>query len=307
MSDKCRIRQIGENDAYFVLAMGDRGVTLTELMAAVESALGLSKLQPIGSGGQKIVATADFGGHPAIVKIVLIPPGPNGLMTLERAHREVELLAAVDSDAVVKVLTDAVEIGDTPDAVCWVEERLEGDDLDHHLSSQWDESAAWVLAEDLAAALVACHEQEVVHRDLSPRNIRRLPNGRYVVMDPGLARHLARAAITGLMQPGSFGWMSPEHVPGGRAVPASDVFSVGVVLYCALSGGDLPIPYAFDDQDYFRRLAHEQASSVRAVRPDISEVLVALVDRCLERQAARRFLDGEELLAAVRASRGGIQ
>ncbi|MDO8383878.1 MAG: hypothetical protein Q7T17_13005 [Microbacterium sp.] len=51
-------------------------MTLTQLMAAVESALGLRKLQPIGSGGQKIVATADFGGHPAIVKIVLIPPVP---------------------------------------------------------------------------------------------------------------------------------------------------------------------------------------------------------------------------------------
>jgi hypothetical protein len=41
-SDKCRIRQIGENDAYFVLAMGDRGVTLTELMAGVESACSFS-------------------------------------------------------------------------------------------------------------------------------------------------------------------------------------------------------------------------------------------------------------------------
>lgn len=48
--------------------------------------------------------------------------------------------AAVNSIAVVKVLTDAVEIGDSPDAVCWVEERLEGDDLDRHLSFPWDES-----------------------------------------------------------------------------------------------------------------------------------------------------------------------
>lgn len=277
---------------------------LTELMAAVESALGLSRVQPIGSGGQKIVATADFGGHPAIVKIVLIPPGPNGVMALERAHREVELLAAVESDAVVKVLTDAVEIGDAPDAVCWVEELLEGDDLENHLASKWDEDAVWVLAEDLATALAACHEQEVVHRDLSPRNIRRLPNGRYVVMDPGLARHLARAAITGYMQPGSFGWMSPEHVPGGRAIPASDVFSIGVLLFCALTA-ELPVPYAYDDPDYFRRLAHDQAPSVRTIRPDISDALVRLVDRCLDRQAARRFLDGEELLTEIRSARGG--
>lgn len=278
---------------------------LAELMSAVEAALGLGNVSPMGSGGQKIVATADFGGQSAIVKIVLIPPGPNGLMALERAHREVELLAAVDSSAVVRVLTDAVEIGDAPDAICWVEERLDGDDLDHHLSVRWDEADVWTLAEDLAVALEACHEQEVVHRDLSPRNIRCLPTGRYVVMDPGLARHLARAALTGLLQPGSFGWMSPEHVPGGRAIPASDVFSVGVLLYCALTA-ELPVPYAHDDADYYRRLAHDQAPSIRAERPDISDELVRLVDQCLSRQAARRFLDGQELLDAVRSMRGGI-
>lgn len=278
---------------------------LAELMAAVEAALGLSSVTPLGSGGQKIVATADFGSQSAIVKIVLIPPGPNGLMALERAHREVELLAAVDSPAVVSVLTDAVEIGDAPDAVCWVEERLGGDDLDHHLDAPWDEGEAWTLAEDLAVALEACHAQEVVHRDLSPRNIRCLPSGRYAVMDPGLARHLARAALTGLMQPGSFGWMSPEHVPGGRAIPASDVFSVGVLLYCALTT-ELPIPYVHDDADYYRRLAHDQAPSVRLARPDISDELARLVDQCLSRQAARRFLDGKELLDAVRSMRGGM-
>lgn len=281
---------------------------ITELMADVEAALGLRNMSPIGAGGQKIVATADFGGQPAIAKIVMIPPGPNGATILERAHREVELLAAVDSVAVVKVLTDAVEIGDDPDrpdAVCWVEERLDGDDLDQHLTSPWAEEDVWTLAEDLAAAIGACHVQEVVHRDLSPRNVRRLPSGRYVVMDPGLARHLARAALTGIVQPGSFGWMSPEHVPGGRAMPASDVFSVGVLLYCALTT-ELPIPYAHDDADYYRRLEHEQAPSIRAKRPDISDELANIVDRCLQRQAARRFLDGSELLDAVGFVRGGI-
>lgn len=47
-----------------------------------------------------------------MAKIVLIQSGPNGEIALQRAHREVELLSAVDSRHVVKVLTDAVEIGD---------------------------------------------------------------------------------------------------------------------------------------------------------------------------------------------------
>lgn len=71
---------------------------LAELMTAVEGALGLSNVKPIGSGGQKIVATADFGSQSAIVKIVLIPPGPNGLMMLERAHREGRVVGCSELD-----------------------------------------------------------------------------------------------------------------------------------------------------------------------------------------------------------------
>jgi len=274
------------------------------MLTAVATALGLSNVVPFGQGGQKIVASADFGDQPAVVKIVLVPAGPNGRVVVERAHREVDLLAAVDSPTVVKVLTDAVEIDDPVEVVCWVEERLDGDDLDRHFDRQWTEDEAWLLAEDLASALSACHREEVVHRDLSPRNIRRLGSGRYVLMDPGLARHLARTALTGIGQPGSYGWMSPEHVPGGRAVPASDVFSAGVLLYCALTS-TLPVPYGHDDSDYYRRLAQEDAPSVMQTRPDISPELTNLVDTCLKRQPARRYLDGEELQTAVRRFRGG--
>ena len=233
-------------------------------------------------------------GGPAVAKIVLLDGGPNRETTLERAHREVELLSAVDSDRVVKVLTDVVEIGDPVDAVCWAEEYLDGVDVRAALKTPWDEVAVWTLMSDIGEALAACHELEVVHRDLSAANVRLTPDDRYVLMDPGLARHLAKTALTGAYQPGTPGWRSPEHVPGGDPIPASDIFSLGIIAYVALTGR-FPIDPSQDSAAYDLALVNNQAPSVGTARQDISPELVTVVDRCLARQSARRYLDGAEL------------
>lgn len=257
-------------------------------------------------GGQKVVLKGVLGGAPAVAKVVFLAPGPNGAVALERAHREVELLSAVDSPHVVKVLTDAVEIGDPPEVVCWAEEYLDGEDLVTHLTSPWSDDDVWCLLADLAEGLQACHELEVVHRDLSPGNVRRTAVGRFVLMDPGLARHLAKTALTGQFQPGTPGFRSPEHVPGGEPIPASDVYAVGILAFYALTG-EFPIDPAGPDHAYNERLLRSQAPSVRSLRVDVAEALADVVDTCLQRQPARRYLDGEELRAAVLGKRGSGQ
>lgn len=273
---------------------------IDDLLQDVAAALGLEDVAVMTQGGQKLVLTATLAGAPAIAKVVLIPGGPQGTIVVARSHREVELLAAVDSPAVVKVLSDAVEIGDPATAVCWVEELLGGRDLADHLDYEWSEDDAWTLAADLATALAACHDLDVVHRDLSARNVRRLPSGRFILMDPGLARHLTKAALTGYYQPGTPGWRSPEHVPGGNPVPASDIFSLGILLYYALTGS-FPIDPFVDDAEYDQALASTQAPPVSASRTGLSKDLSDLVDRCLQRQSARRFIDGRELLSQLQA------
>ena len=87
------------------------GVNVTDLIGVVSAALGFKDAQPLAQGGQKFVLKGTLSGALAVAKIVLLPGDPNREVTLERAHREVELLSAVDSEHVVKVLTDAVEIG----------------------------------------------------------------------------------------------------------------------------------------------------------------------------------------------------
>jgi serine/threonine protein kinase len=268
-------------------------VDLRQLTDELESALGVRSLGVLTQGGQKVVFTAEMSGQEVVVKVVFVPQGPQGDLVRARAHREVELLGAVDSPHVVKVLTDAVELSSPVDAIVWVEERLDGEDLRVALGRAWDESAVRSLLTDLGKGLAACHELEVVHRDLSPGNVRKTSSGRFVLMDPGLARHLEKTAITGPYQPGTDGFRSPEHVPGGDCVPASDIFALGILAYCALT---CELPVDARQPDYEVTLASVQAPSVRAKRSDVSDELANVVDRCLHLQPARRYLDGGELV-----------
>ena len=274
---------------------------LYEILNDAAASLGLVDLKPLIPGGQKLVYTAKLNHVDVVLKLILLPKDPDAADRIrERAHREVELLSEIDSDRVVRMMLDAVEIGDPPDAVCWAEELLGGDDLQAHMTIPWSEDMTVQLLADIGQALAACHELAVIHRDLSPGNVRRLPNGRFVLMDPGLARHLEKEALTGFFQPGTRGYRSPEHTPGGKPIPASDVFGLGILAFRMLTG-TLPIdPMGRSEDEYNRILLYGNAPklSASAASPPLCE----LVDRCLQRQPARRFIDAFELLETLTKS-----
>lgn len=268
-----------------------------ELLGEVRAALGTGPLVPLIEGGQKQVFRSTLGGTDVVVKVVPVPVTTFVTDVVERARREVEVLSIVDSPFIVRVLSEAVEIGERPEAVCWVEELLDGEDLTLLMTTAgWTTDDIWQLIGDVGRGLAACHELDVVHRDLSLGNVRRRASGQFVLMDPGVARHLTKTAITGLYNPGTFGYMTPEHVPGGLAIPASDVFGVGILAYYALTGA-LPVRYVGNDDEYFRLLRTADAPSAKVLAPDAPDELVAVIDRCLRRQPARRYLDASELLA----------
>lgn len=268
-----------------------------DLTREVQAALGTTTLAPLAIGGQKQVYSAELEGVAVVVKVVLVPQDTHYAdEVVERAQREVELLSTIDSDFVVRVLSEAVEIGDRPEALCWVEEYLDGEDLRQLTSTfPWTEDDAWALIHDLASGLAACHVLDVVHRDLSPGNVRRRADGRYALMDPGLARHLTKTALTGVFQPGTYGYMSPEHVPGGHPTPASDVFGIGILAHQVLTTA-VPVPYRGDAATYYIDLHSTQAPSITASAPHLGADLIKVIDRCLQRQPARRYLDAQELL-----------
>jgi eukaryotic-like serine/threonine-protein kinase len=254
--------------------------------------------QSLKQGGQKTVLLVERGADTFVMKV--ISTGSTLPDALKRATREVELLKGIDHPNVVKVASDLVEVGDAPDGVAWLEEYLEGDDLSDALTPQWDWDETKAMGLEVARGLSALHGVKVVHRDLSANNVRVLAAGGYVVMDPGYARHTAKSQLTAAGQPGTPGFLSPEHLQGYSGAPtaASDVFCVGILMHLALTG-ELPIPFTGDIGDYAARLAGVDVNDIEATRPDLDDAAIAVIRRCLHPQPARRFRNGTRLADAL--------
>jgi serine/threonine-protein kinase len=283
-------------------AQGELALDESASLEAAAEAFGLSDLEPLARGGQKLVSTATRAGEQVVLKVVLLSDhlDPNAL---ERCEREVALLQSLNSPNLVRVLSDLVRLGETPDAAAWLETFLDGSDLKDLLQDRWSWEATEAMMLGLAAGLSAMHENGYVHRDLSAGNVRRTSAGVWTVMDPGFAKHLNRTSITGLWQPGTPGYLSPEHgSAGGRITPASDVFCVGNLAHWCLVGSPA-IEVGRGGEDYRQRLLTQQPMPIRAAREDVPEWLAEIIDRCLRRQPARRFLNAGELLAALQSSK----
>jgi serine/threonine-protein kinase len=271
-----------------------------ELVAAAEAGLAVSSLTELGGGAQKAVRVVDRRGQKLVMKVISL--GGSNVDGLRRAEREVELLASIDSPHVVRVEHELIELGDPPAGAAWLEEYLDGADLTASIfSSSWTWTDVRTMAIQVAEGLGAAHLKGVVHRDLSPNNVRHLADGSYKVMDFGFARHTLRSGLTVAGQPGTPGYMSPEHLRSYSGAPtaASDVFAVGVLMFAALTGS-VPVPYNGDDADYIRRLQDVERPAIVALRSDLTPGQIALVDRCLHRQPARRYRNGIQLAIALR-------
>jgi serine/threonine-protein kinase len=141
-----------------------------------------------------------------------------------------------------------------------------------------------------------------VHRDLSANNVRRRADGAWVVMDPGFARHEERSGLTVGGQPGTPGFLSPEHLQAYSGAPtaSSDVFCLGILMTLALTGKPA-IPYTGDFSDYLRRLSEVHVVDIAQERPDLPAPALEVIQRCLHEQPARRYRNGSRLAAALEA------
>ena len=144
------------------------------------------------------------------------------------------------------------------------------------------------LLRDVAAALDHAHAHGVVHRDVKPENILiERASGRAMVTDFGIARVAEAKPLTATGQVlGTVHYMSPEQVSGETVDGRSDLYSLGVVAFRALTGR-LP----FDNESASAVLvAHvvKAPPKVRDVAPDAPLALAELIDRCLAKDPAAR-------------------
>jgi serine/threonine-protein kinase len=267
------------------------------LLVAGAQATQVTLGKPIAQGGQKLVCCADQGGSQVVLKVAKVIGSPDPA-ALERAHREVKLLEEISHANIVKALSGAFELGNPTEAVCWIEERLDGQDLSGAVASPWTPDEVVTMMVGVAAGLAELHRRGVIHRDLSAGNVRMTSSG-YKIIDPGFAKHLDKSSITTYGQPGTPGFLSPEHVGNtSKPTPASDVFCVGVLAWLCLVGS---LPWPPTDPDYLTALHDRQLPSISSVRSGLAVEFAEIIDRCLQRQVGRRFFNGQELFDALGA------
>ena len=155
----------------------------------------------------------------------------------------------------------------------------------------------------VARALDHAHRRGVIHRDLKPSNIMLDRGGNPVVMDFGLARRLppdgAQATMTGLV--GSPAYMAPEQVADVRAGPASDVFSLGVVLYELLAGR---VPFQGSIPDVFEQVVRDEPPPPSRFRPGLDPALEVVCLKAMAKRPEDRFRNMAEFAAALDAIAG---
>ncbi|WP_285566411.1 serine/threonine-protein kinase [Streptomyces sp. RTGN2] len=207
---------------------------------------------------------------------------------LQRFRREARIGAQLKHPGITVVH----DVGHHENQLFIVMELLEGADLAALLSQSSDGlpvPEAVGLALQVAEALSAAHEQQVVHRDLKPGNLFLLTDGRLKICDFGIAR--TAEATEGLTVTGrAFGtppYMAPEQWRGEHVDARCDLYALGCVLFALLTGAP---PFPATDQPWALMLRHveEVPPPLRSVREDVPVDLESLVTALLAKKAAAR-------------------
>jgi serine/threonine-protein kinase len=202
----------------------------------------------------------------------------------ERFLRESRLAARLDHPAVVPIF-DSREV----DGELIVAMRLvEGGDLRRLIDREGplEPARAIALLGQVGEALDAAHSAGIVHRDVKPHNVL-VEGDRAFLSDFGLAKALGEGgAASGDSVVGTAEYMSPEQWRGGQVGPAADVYSLGCVLYEALTG--IP-PFARKESD---------------TEPEMPEGLDEVIERAVAKDPDDRFASAGALLTAARLREG---
>ncbi len=251
-------------------------------------------ITPLGSGG---FATVFLAEDTWINKKVALKVPHRQNLDFSELLREPRLLASLSHPNVVTVLTAERQ----DDIFFIVMEYVPGETLEQVIEREGALDLPRVLDYtcQMCNAMDHAHRQGVIHRDLRPGNVLVTEQGLIKVADFGTSRFLEIAAH-GTTVIGSPPYMAPEQFQG-KAVFASDIYSLGVSMYQMLTGG---LPYdAPSPTDLDRLMKGELTTPPRARNPRIPKGISDIVMKAMAPAVAARYPRASDVLEAVLAAR----
>src|SRR4051812_37610596 len=215
---------------------------------------------------------------------------------VERFRREASAAAGLQHPNVVGVFDRGVVDGSHYIAM----EYVEGASLKDLIQRGLSVPEAVEIVRQVLAGVKYAHERGIIHRDLKPQNVLVDGEGRARVTDFGIAR----AGVSEITQTGSVlgtaQYLSPEQAQGLPVTAASDIYSIGVMLYEALTGtvpfdADSPVTVAL-------KQVSERPRPPSELNPQVSRALDGVVMRALAKDPANRFASAEEFRQALDAA-----
>ncbi|MDQ3935628.1 MAG: PASTA domain-containing protein [Actinomycetota bacterium] len=260
--------------------------------------------QRLGSGGMADVYLAHDRqlGRDVALK-VLHRRFARDTQFVERFAREAKAAAGLQHPSVVGVYDRGEHDGTYYIAM----EYLPGSTLREVLDREAPLDQERVIAGGLEILQAAgfAHRNGIVHRDFKPHNVMCLPGGGLKVTDFGIARAGASEMTeTGSIM-GTAQYLSPEQAQGQPVDAASDIYSIGVMLYEMLAG---QVPFTGESAVAIAlRHVSDEPPPLRQLRPDVHPALEAAIMRALQKEPAGRYGSAEEFAAALEMAREAIR
>ncbi len=246
----------------------------------------------IGIGGMAEVYRAQDNvlGRLVAVKVMLPQYAADPSFT-QRFRQEAAAAANLQSPYIVNVY----DWGQDNGTYYIVMEFVHGSDLKAAIQERGaiNQRKVAEIGSQVCQALSVAHGQDIIHRDIKPQNIMIQPDGNVKVMDFGIARSKNSVKTQTSSVLGTAHYISPEQAQGKDLTPASDIYSLGVVLYEAATG---KLPFDADDAVAVAMMhVNDEPVPPRQINPDIDPSLEAIIMKCLAKNPADRFAAAKDM------------
>ena len=257
-------------------------------------------LQEIARGGMGVIYKARQSRLDRVVALKMILAGQlASAADVSRFYGEAQAAANLEHPGIVPIY----EVGQYGGQHYFSMAFVDGESLASRLAAgPMLQRDAALLVQQLCEAVQYAHQRGVIHRDLKPGNVLIDGDGRPRITDFGLAKQTAVASdltATGQVL-GTPSYMPPEQAAGDLAAvgPAADIYSLGAVLYAALTGR--PPFQAATPIDTLLQVRYADPVSPRLVNPAVKKDLETICLKCLEKEPQRRYASAADVAEDLR-------